>query len=803
MLKPLLSLSILIGLIVVLNTKFGSVPPVGKFFDPDAGFWANAESSEFENEELTLAGATGTITVTYDERRVPHIFAENDVDLYLAQGFITARDRLFQMEMQTYDAAGRLSEIVGSDQIERDKRTRRWGMGFGAEKAIEYMKQDENSWKLVQAYSEGVNAYIESLSAADLPLEYKILNLKPEEWKPIKTALLLKNMTRTLGASNSDDRTSNTMAYFGEDFVEQFFSRDPELLEPIIPASTKWNFDANIPEAPDTLYVPQSAAELPDFPMPEGVGSNNWAVSGAKTASGYPILANDPHLTLTLPSIWYEVQLSAPGINTYGVSLQGVPGIIIGFNEDVAWGVTNVASDVADWYEIKFKDDSKAEYWHDNQWKKTSTRIEEIKVRDGETVLDTVIYTHHGPITESYSEIDEDRAPAYHALRWIAHYPSDEIETFYKLNRAENYDDYVESLSHYRAPAQNFVFASNEGDIAMWVNGRFPLKWENQGRTVSDGTDPIYDWQGWIPHDHNPHVKNPPREFVSSANQESVAPDYPYYLDDDFATYERGRRINDRLREMDDITKDDMIDLQIDNFNYRASTILNQMMVWVQVNELSDSELEVYNELDGWNFFYDADLISPGVFNEWWSEFYGAIFYDEYNSTDAALRYPPSDMVIEVLSNDPGFSFVDNIETDEVETIQILATSSFKKAVKDLTDRAGEFGDNWKWGVLINNDINHLAFIPGMGEENLYSGGSAQSVNATRGTNGPSWRMVVELGPEVKGWGVYPGGPSGNPGSPFYNSMVESWRTGELYELNFYREKPENSLFELTLSPKN
>lgn len=798
--KSLTSFALLLVLIISLNTKFGSIPPLGTFFDPDAGFWANAETSIPNSDEFSFDEIKGEVSVFYDERRVPHIFAENEHDLYFVQGYITARDRLFQMEMQTYDAAGRLSENLGDRTLNRDLETRRLGMPYGAEKSIIENKKDPEVWASLTAYSKGVNAYISSLSPKDYPVEYKILDFAPEEWAPIKTSQMLKNMTRTLAGGSGDDRTSNTMEYFGDEFIENFFTTKPALNDPIIPLSKKWDFDPIPVQAPDSIYKPASAVEIESFQRPEGIGSNNWVVSGSKTESGYPILANDPHLGLTLPSIWYEVQLYAPGINTYGVSLQGVPGIIIGYNENTAWGTTNTGADVMDWYEIKFRDETKKEYWHDDQWKQTTVRIEEVKVREQETVLDTVFYTHHGPVTKVYPEISEGGEPSYHALRWIAHEYSNDLRNFYGFNRAKTYSDFEESVKYWTAPAQNFVFATNEGDIGLYVSGKFPNKWKYQGRTVSDGTNPLYDWQGWIPAEQNPNIKNPERGFVSSANQESAAPDYPYYLEDDYAPFERGRRINDLLTEMEDITVEDMQKMQMDDFSYHAATILPEMLIWINREELSEEEIEILSVLTDWNFHNNSNMKAPSIFRWWWSNFYYGLFRDEYRSTEASLRYPSRDRVIEVIKSEPGFEFFDNIETEAVETREQLVTETFLETIEELTNAYGVFGDNWNWGIVINNDFDHIAFIPGFGKENVYSSGGSESINATRDSWGPSWRMVVEVGPEVKGYGVYPGGASGNPGSPNYDSMLETWRTGELYELKFLKEPPSEFLYKLNFS---
>lgn len=796
-LSPVISLILLFALIFVLNTKLGPVPPLGKFFDPQAGFWANAETSAPKAMNLKLDGLKEEVTVYFDNRRVPHIFAENDDDLYFAQGYITARDRLFQMEIQSYDASGRLSEIVGEMALPRDLKTRRTGMAYGAELAAEYMMADSLASRVLQAYTAGANAYISSLSPKKYPLEYKILDFKPEVWSPLRTAHLLKAMTETLAGHNNDIENSNTLQYFGEEFMHTMFEVQPELSDPIIPAERKWDFEAVPVKAPDSLFVPSLTRELPNFNRPEGVGSNNWAVSGSKTKSGYPILANDPHLHMTLPSIWYEVQLHAPGINSYGVSLQGVPGVIIGYNEDTAWGVTNVAADVMDWYEIEFRDSTKQEYRHDGQWKASAFRVEEIKIRGKESLRDTVVYTHHGPVSKVRSRENPEQAPAYYALRWIAHEPSAEIKTFYRLNRAKNYDDYVKALEFYTAPAQNFVFADNEGDIALWVNGKFPNKWPYQGRTVSDGTDPLYDWQGWIPHAHNPHIKNPQRGFVSSANQVLAAPDYPYYLGEDFAPYERGRRINDRLAEMENITVQDMQHLQMDNFSYQAATDLPAMLSWLNKEDLTAPELEKLVLLENWDYFNDAEKEAPSIFRSWWNNLYNAVFEDEYGSTPEILRYPSRDRVAEILKSDPEFAFIDDVSTRKKESLADIATDSYKKTLRTMTEQFGTDSEEWQWGYFSDNRVEHLAGIPGLGTGRLFAGGGAESVNATRGAYGPSWRMVVELGPEVKGYGVYPGGASGNPGSPDYDIMVEPWLKGRLFELEFMKTRPTDYLYKI------
>ena len=307
------------------------------------------------------------------------------------------------------------------------------------------------------------------------------------------------------------------------------------------------------------------------------------------------MLENDPHLDLTLPSIWYQVQLVTKDMNVYGVSIPGAPGVIIGFNSKVAWGVTNVGSDVLDWYKISFKDQRHKEYLYNNQWKATKPRIESIQVRGSETITDTVYYTHHGPVVYLENQKPEkfskaDNIPAGYALRWIAHDGSNDVKTFYMLNKASNYADYRKALTYYTAPAQNFVFASMDNDIAITPNGYFPLKWKEQGKFLLDGNNPNDEWHGRIPADQNPTVKNPPRGFVSSANQFSADPSYPYYLHWEFSGYERAHRINKRLTVMTKATADSMRALQNDNYSVFAENVLANLSAGVNAQTLSAAE---------------------------------------------------------------------------------------------------------------------------------------------------------------------------------------------------------------------
>jgi penicillin amidase len=797
--KAVISIMGALALIVVLNSKLGDIPPLGKFLDPFHGFWKNAESRNSAKEkEFKLDGLKGNVEIRFDDQMIPHIFADNENDVFFAQGYITAKDRLWQMDFQTRFASGRLSEVVGAKALELDKYQRRMGMTFGAENMIKGMQKDPAMLKVMEAYAAGINAYIKSLSPEDYPIEFKILNYKPEEWKTLNSALLLKLMSATLAGRSNEFYMNNILNEFGPEVVNNLFPDYPFREDPIIPAGTKWDFKpAELPQPPTQL----TRADQKNIRTPEkieGIGSNNWAVSGSKSASGYPILANDPHLDLSLPSIWYQIQMANGNSNVYGVSLPGAPGVIIGFNKDVAWGVTNVDADVLDWYQIKFRDNSKQEYWYNNSWHKVKRRIETIAVRGAETIKDTVYYTHHGPVVYLQGQKPSGLAkanniPEGHALRWVAHDPSNEFRAIYLLNRCKNYQDYRKAITYFNAPAQNFIFASVENDISITPNGYIPLKYRDQGKFILDGSLPGNDWHGRIPAEQNPTVKNPARGFVSSANQHPTDKTYPYYINWEFAPYERAHRINNRLTVMSKATVDSMRNLQNDNYSILAENIRLNMISSVNTENLNASQKEAFQIVSKWNNFYNADETGASIFETWRVLLEKNIWDDEFTKPGKPMRYPSRDRMVEMLLNESGARWFDNVRTPQKETKNDIVQLSFIQAVDSLESKYGPISNKWHWGNVKHSHVPHLAKIAGFGSKFINNGGSKTTVNAMSESNGPSWRMVVALGKNVKAYGVFPGGESGNPGSPYYDDMLDAWSNGKLNELLFLKSKEERS----------
>lgn len=801
-LKFLLAAILTAAVFYGLNTRFGAAPAMGPFLNPSTGIWQNEQSLDASTEDVQIPGLHSPVQVLYDENLIPHIFAQNDTDMYLAQGYITARHRLWQMEFQTFAAAGRVSEIIGEKALDYDRGQRRKGMVYGAEQALEKMKDDPLSTMALQAYCDGVNAYIHQLEPGDYPVEYKLLGYVPEDWTTTKTALLLMHMTGMLAGGDDDLEYTNFLKHFGRENFDLLYPDFFDVVDPVIPAQEEWKeWEVEIPRAPGNNGNQDFLAEGLPNPDPDN-GSNNWAVGPSKSATGNAILANDPHLGLNLPSIWFALQMSTPTQNTFGVSLPGAAGIIIGFNEHIAWGVTNATRDVRDWYKISFKDKGHNQYRYGNDWKTTTKRLEEIKIKGKESFFDTVVYTHYGPVTYDEHFRGNGQRTGY-AMKWTGHLGGNTQRTFLELNKAKNYDEYVKAISYYVAPAQNFIFASTQGNIALWVQGKFPNKWKEQGKFLMDGSDPQNEWQGFIPQEHNAHVENPERGFVSSANQHPVDTTYPYYVfNDGYETY-RNRVINNFLRSKDSVGIDDFKSLHNNTYNLKAAELLPFMMDTMNTSVLNDHEMQVLNELRGWDFYNDIQKTGPSIWELWWEELEN-LTWDELKQDSLALKYPFDYQTVYLLKHQPTNHFMDIDSTSEVETAPDLYLISFRRAVQRL-DEWAQGHDGYEWGKFKATYVGHLLqALPAFSRFDIPIGGNRGIVNATSKNHGPSWRMIVEMSSPPRAWAIYPGGESGNPGSKFYDNLIDQWAAGEYMEVR-YLQSPDDTaavIFSKSLNPE-
>lgn len=780
------TLIIAIAFAVVLSMPIGAVPPLAGLLAPYQGFWQNAYSEDDRPvSQWTLSGLSGPVEVHYDEQLIPHVFADNELDLYRVQGFVTAQHRLWQMEFQTMAAAGRISEIVGRRALDLDRMQRRKGLGFGAEKGLAFIQEeDPETYRFITAYAEGVNQYINQLTAGQLPVEYKLLGYNPEPWDAYKTVLLLKYMADML-VGDKDLEFTNLRFLIGEEWMDKLFPDFPRDNDPVIESSKVWDFTPLLVSKPTQIQYPDSTLLVDPLPSPEpGIGSNNWAVAGSKTKNGHPILANDPHLSLNMPSLWYAMQLTTREYSVKGATLPGALGVISGFNESISWGVTNATRDLRDWYAITFRGKERLEYHYDNQWLESSKRVEEIKIKNEESFFDTVVYTHYGPVAYD-STFRGNGQKINFALKWTAHEGSNEQSTFLGLNRGKTHADFIEALNHYAAPAQNFIFADTEGDIAMKVQGKFPLKWEEQGKYLMDGSNPAFEWQGYIPSDQNPSTLNPPRGFVSSANQHSVDASYPYYVFDFSFEHYRNRRLNSRLSEMSNITIEDMKALQFDDYNLHASEALPSMIGYLEADSsilLTAGEKGLLMELREWDFHNNAEGLAPPLFELWWNDFEDRV-WGKWKREGRPIVLPNKYQTTQLMKEEPGSDIFDLPETAHQETAPEYLAESFKTMAGEIQEWRKEEKVP-SWAAYKATSLQHLVpDFASFGYFDLATGGGRGIINATSERHGASWRMVVEMSEPIKAFGIYPGGQSGNPGSRFYGNFVEKWAAGEY--LNF------------------
>ncbi len=787
--KPALAFILLILWIYLLDHPISirqtTLPAIGKFMSPFTGFWQNAVAPDVHTGEFKAEELSAKTQVVWDDRLVPHVFAEDERDAFYVSGYIIASQRLWQMDMLARSAMGRLAEVLGGERLTaRDKEQRRMGMLFGAENAVIGWKKDSIHFGYIEAYCAGVNDYISQLKSRDLPLEYKLMGFTPEPWTPLKTAAIVKYMAQSLCSREYDLEATNTRAFLGDTLYNILYPEYVDGISPVIPAGTEWAFSKDtagnktdkVIDELESLYL------RPNTLPPPGQGSNNWAVSGSKTKSGYPILCNDPHLRLTLPSIWFENQIKTPEFNAYGVSVPGIPGILIGFNENIAWGETNVGHDVADWYRIQWADENHDAYYLDGKKVPVTKKVEEIRVKNEKTIFDTVRYTSWGPVP-----VDDPSSPhgglAYH---WIAHETPQSFEmlVFLNLMKAKNYEDYYRALNGYKSPAQNFVFASKEGDIALTVNGNLPLKKQGQGKFVQDGSVSTNAWQGFIPYENIPRTKNPARGFVSSANQHSTDPSYPYYYNGDFE-YFRGRTLNRLLESKGQFTGEDMMPLQNDNYSLKAEENLPVMLSLLDsAGNTDDDRQDLIRALRSWDFNFGPESKEANFFNTWHREMYRLIFDEWYGNKDSSQLQYPKMYFTGVLLKDEDHRLFDLKSTlDKTETARDIINLAFLQAWKDVGRDSG--GNILPWSKAAKSRVQHLANLPGFSRENIEIGGVGDALNAMANGSGPSWRMIVELGEKPRARVIFPGGQNGNPGSRFYDNMIDDWAAGKYQEAKF------------------
>ena len=802
-----LSFFVTASLITLLNTPLHNIPPIGKLLSPHQGFWKNSEKEVINlPKAIDLITLKDEVTIQFDELLIPHIKAKNNEDLYLVQGYVTAYHRLWQMDFYARVVMGRLSEVVGIKALDHDRLQRRLGLKAMTIKLHDSLMKDPHYSSLITAYTNGVNSYITSLSSSEYPIEFKLLNYKPEKWTTLKTCMAYALLSSTLSRNDADVENTNFRNIFGEDLFNILFPEPDGKLAPIIPKDTPFDFNhLTEPKKPKIFELQNIINEAISKQNPLN-GSNNFAVDGSKSKSGHAILANEPDLELTAPSIWYASHLTSPDINVMGVTVPGTPVILIGFNDSISWGVTNSPRDQVDWFSVTFKDESRKEYLYNNQWFKTEQIFEEITIKNRENFIDTIIMVHHGPIVYDRHYLS-NHAKVNLAMRWISHDESTTFKALFQFNKANNYGEFIEGLRFFSGPPQNILYSDVKGNIALNLPGKFPVKFPGQGKFILDGSNPDSEWKNYIPFEHRLKRFNHPQGFLSSANQFPVdQTTYPYYIYSHQFEHYRNRRLNDRLITMQNIEPEDLMSLQNDNFNYIASEILPYLLSQLDTMSHNEDQKKFFNELQFWDYFNQPNIKAPSHF-ELWSDVLWEALWDEFDTISFAVNKPDIYTTTQLIISGGIDDFADRLITPLLEeTTNDLINYSFNTAVDSLNQWLIENGNDYSWSKFKGTEINHLiSSFTSFNSKNISIGGNHNIVNAASKHHGPSWRMVVEMNPQgINAYGIYPGSQTGNPGNPMYGHMITRWAEGKYYNLKFGQNKlsAEDVLYEVLLKPK-
>ncbi len=792
------ALLVLGGALYIGSSGAGPLPPLGPFLDPVRGAWgAVAYASLADSAAGALPGLGAAVEVRYDTRGVPHIFAASEEDAIRALGYVVARDRLFQMELQARAGAGTLTELVGKAALAADSEPRALGMPRGAEQKLAAMAPGSLGRRLLDAYADGVNAYLDHASPAEWPVEYKLLGRRPTRWTPLHSLNLYARMGHTLAYLDGERDRLAARALVGEAAARALFPEHTPIQEPIQPNGAGMSridpLRIPAPGAVDSVamalldHLPSTMRSRDDAEVSRLFASNNWAVAPSRSRSAHALLAGDPHLGLTLPSIWYEAHLVVPGkLDVYGVTIPGSPGIVIGFTRDVAWSLTNTGADVLDFYRETVDDQvHPTKYLVDDTWKELERREELYRDKSGSVLrVDTVRFTHRGPLQRLNKE--------WVSMRWTVNEPSDLVSAFYHASHATTAADFLDVFARdYFAPAQNVIVADRGGTIAIRSTGHYPLRPAgSDGLSILDGSTSASDWTGYWPVSQYPQAMNPPQGFLASANQEPIDPQQaPAYLGYD-AAYEpwRALQINRLLRANDKVTLDDMRRFQTDPGSVRADWFVPYMRnaaAAVLARGAAPQDLAVADSILGaWDRRYTVGNNGAILF-ETALTLVGRRTWDELVPKGDTVRVatPSSAVLLALMADSASVWWDDGGTANAVEDRDAIVAEALAAAYDTLFKRHGAPAKGgWAWGKSASAQVNHLLGLPGFSARDLAVQGGRGTLNPSvqSGGFGSSWRMVVELGPRIRAMGTYPGGQSGNPASPRYADRLRFWRDGDL-----------------------
>ncbi|MBK8248498.1 MAG: penicillin acylase family protein [Gemmatimonadetes bacterium] len=789
--------ALLFGVLWIGRRGVGPLPPLGPLLDPVRGAWGAVATAELPRQaSATIPGLGGPVEVRYDARGVPHIFAPREEDAIRALGYVVARDRLFQLDLQARAGAGTLTELLGARALPLDSVPRHLGMARAVERAWAALPADGVTRRYAEAYADGVNAYIATVDAAALPVEYKLLGRQPVPWAPRNVLALAARMAWTLSYGPNERERQLAEGLVGPAAADALFPVVSPVQEPIQPTGRGMaTFDTLPipgPGAPDSQAVALGRL-LPRSPTADADGhgsrifaSNNWAVAPSRSRSGKALLAGDPHLELTLPSIWYEAHLVVPGqLDTYGVTIPGSAGMLIGFTRDLAWSLTNTGADVLDFYRETVDDHVRpVRYLVDEQWRDIELREEAYRDPSGRVFrVDTVRFTHRGPMRPLGSD--------WVSMRWTALEPGDVVEAFALAARQRTAGAFLDSLAtRFFVPAQNALVADRSGNIAIRSTGHYPIRPDHgSGLVIRDGSASGSDWLGFWPVSDYPQALNPSQGFLASANQQPIDPAVQgRYLGPD-AGYDawRALQINTLLRADSSVTLDAMRRFQTDPGSVRADLFVPRFLHAARGRRAAGAMSKALTGADSvltrWDRRYTVDNTGSVLFEQAMREVARRTWDELVPAGDTSRVATPGGTVLLRLMFDSASTWWDDRQTTgRVEQRDDILVASLEAAYDTLVRRYGPPGaGRWAWGERGAANLEHLLRLGGFSRRGLAVQSGPGTLNPSSSSGfGSSWRMVVELGDRVRALGTYPGGQSGNPASARYDDRVRFWQRGDL-----------------------
>ena len=750
--------------------------------------------------EVKVPGLRGTVEVKRDRWGVPHIYAESDHDVFLAQGYVIASERMFQIELLGRLGLGQLSELFSELTLPVDRFVRTVGWNRAAKAQAE--AYDDRSLEMAHAFGEGLRAWAETMPAK--PVEYQVLDAEP--WHPDPDEAVLAGAAGAVFMAWSLSRNwdhellrAEIAEVLGLEAVGALF---PDL-----------DTEAALVEAgkeggSDRLALLREAI-LP----PSGQGSNNWVVDGSRTRTGKPLLANDPHLAVALPSVWFECHLVAPGLDVAGVALPFSPGIVIGHNDRIAWGFTNTEGDVQDLYLERLSEDrTRAEYRAD--WEPVTVHREEIRVRGwDQPAIVEARETRHGPLVDSYMVgiadplvVEGGIRPSY-ALRWVGAEQGITPSTLWRMNTAASWEDFRDAVRGWRCPGQNMVYADVEGNIGYQLTGVYPIRRNGDGTIPAPGWTDEFEWEGWVPFEDLPRALNPEDGFLCTANNKVHDESYPHNLGRDFLPPFRARRIAQLITEREVHDAGTFAAMQADTVSLPAAAIVPHL---VQLEPRSDRQKEALALLGEWDRDLAPDSAAAALYEVWCEHIarrvllplLGDRLYEHFHGR----RQWTNAFQYQVLPNLLAFPTARWFGRNGAEARDDVLREALDGAIEELTGSLGEDMAAWRWGALHKASfVGRLALIPDLAEMFtagvVEMGGDEQTINQAMYEPGwsydvsvaPSWRQILDLSDWDASLGVHPGGQSGNPASPHFRDQLELWGAGEHHPLPFSRDAVEKA----------